>query len=375
MTPRRFAIGLMISAGALFFGTALANVVIDPVAVFGTDLFPRRHPNYRYLGVREYQQNARSVDSLFFSSSRGYSIDQKLLAKAMGAEKLHDQAVPYGLITDHLPVLEYILRDKASRGEKIKSVFLMLDTDLLGKPPWTNVNIDCFLPPEVTGGSQVRFWWRYLTAVQLLTWRDGIKGALSREKNPDPKFMSFGALERAHDYDMATTSTLMHEAPLQARSLQVLPGLSKFLIGEARADVAAAMSSAPSAANDGSVERFRTYWITSRPDLERQLAMIEAFVRLCRENGIMLTVATTPLQRVNIESYKPGELEAIGERLNRITDIWDFASPGPITDRAGVWLDYAHFKPEIGGMMIARIFGGDIAVPVGFGLLRPKAVR
>ncbi len=103
--------------------------------------------------------------------------------------------------------------------------------------------------------------------------------------------------------------------------------------------------------------------------------MIETFVRLCRENGVKLTVATTPLQRVNIESYKPGELEAIGERLNRITDIWDFASPGPITDRAGVWLDYAHFKPDVGTMMIARIFGGDTAVPDGFGQLRRKVDR
>ncbi|MEW6768762.1 MAG: hypothetical protein AB1342_12100 [Pseudomonadota bacterium] len=356
MTPRRFAIGLMIAAAALFMGTALANVLIDPEAVFGTELFPRRHPNYRYLGVRDYQKNASQVDALFFSSSRGYSIDQAQLAKAMGATRLHDQAVPYGLISDHLPVLEYILRDKDKRGEKIKSVFLMLDTDLLGKPAWTNVNIDCFLPPEVTGGSKVRFWWRYLTAVQFLTWRDGIKGALSGEKNPDPKFISFTSLEQGTGSRERQANSLPRVAP---------PSLGALFVSEAHARIASLLSDEPG-------EQFRKYWITSRPDIDRQLALIYLFVELCREHGIKLTVATTPLQRANINLYRPGELDAIAARINRITEIWDFASPGPITDKAGVWLDYAHFRPEIGAMMIARIFGGDTPVPPGFGQLKPQ---
>lgn len=357
MTPRKFAIGLMIAGAALFVGTALANVLIDPEAVFNTELFPRRHPNYRYLGVRDYQQNAKQTDALFFSSSRGYSIDQKLLAKGMGAQRLHDQAVPYGLITDHLPVLEYILRDKASRGEKIKTVFLMLDTDLLGKPAWTNVNIDCFLPPEVTGGSKMRFWWRYLTAVQFLTWHDGIKGALSGEKNPDPKFISFTSREQESRGVVREASILRRVAP---------PNLGALFVSDAHASIASLLNNDPD-------EQFRKYWITSRPDIERQLAMVAIFADLCRENGIKLVVATTPLQRSNINIYRPGELEAISARLNRIADIWDFAAPGPVSDMAGVWLDYAHFKSEIGTMMIARMFGGDTPVPPGFGQFKPKA--
>ena len=102
--------------------------------------------------------------------------------------------------------------------------------------------------------------------------------------------------------------------------------------------------------------------------------MIETFVQLCRDYGVKLTIATTPLEGSNIALYRPGELEAIGERLNRITDIWDFAAPGPVTGMTGVWIDYAHFKPAIGAMMIARMFGGDAAVPDGFGQFRPKTV-
>ncbi|MBI3699197.1 MAG: hypothetical protein HY242_01955 [Afipia sp.] len=371
MTPRKFAIGLMIAAGALFFGTALANVLIDPVAVFGTDLFPRRHPNYRYLGVRDYQVHAKSVDALFFASSRGYSLEQPTLAKAMGAHELHDQAAPYGLISDHLPVLEYILRDKASRGEKVKSVFLMLDTDLFGRAPWTNVNIDCFLPPEVTGESRVRFWWRYLTAVQITTWKDGIKGALSKEKNIDPRFNNFGGAIDGLD----RMAALRRSSATALRLQSSLPDISALIFAKAHAEgVSGNVSPAANRAADPA-ERFRSYWITKRPDIERQFAMVEIFVRLCRENGIALTIATTPLQRSNIDMYRPGELDAIGARLNRITDIWDFATPGPFTDNPNVWVDYAHFKVAVGTMMIARIFGGDTPVSAGFGKFKPKTVQ
>ena len=75
------------------------------------------------------------------------------------------------MITDHLPALEYVLRDKAARGEKIKAALLLIDIDTFGKLPATNVNIDSFLPPELSGEHPARFWWRYLTVFQLRMWR------------------------------------------------------------------------------------------------------------------------------------------------------------------------------------------------------------
>ena len=39
------------------------------------------------------------------------------------------------MITDHLPALEYVLRDKAARGEKIKAALLLIDVDSFGKLP------------------------------------------------------------------------------------------------------------------------------------------------------------------------------------------------------------------------------------------------
>ena len=91
--------------------------------------------------------------------------------RRIGARTVAKFDVTAGMITDHLPALEYVLRDKAQRGEKIKAALLLIDVDSFGKPPATNVNIDSFLPPELSGEHPARFWWRYLTVFQLRMWR------------------------------------------------------------------------------------------------------------------------------------------------------------------------------------------------------------
>ena len=92
-------------------------------------------------------------------------------ADKIGARAVAKFDVTAGMITDHLPALEYVLRDKAARGEKIKAALLLIDVDSFGKLPATNVNIDSFLPPELSGEHPARFWWRYLTVFQFRMWR------------------------------------------------------------------------------------------------------------------------------------------------------------------------------------------------------------
>src|SRR5882762_10904925 len=47
----------------------------------------------------------------------------------MGVTHLLSQAVAYGMLIDHLPIFEYILRTKAARGQRIKAVLLLIDLD------------------------------------------------------------------------------------------------------------------------------------------------------------------------------------------------------------------------------------------------------
>lgn len=121
---------MILGAALLFLSTVAANVVFDPEFVFGTRLFPKTlNWNERVGKLEAYRHDAPAVDALLFSSSRGNLLDRNLLAKDMGASHLLSMSVSFGMITDHLPILEYILRDKAARGQKIKSVVLLLDPD------------------------------------------------------------------------------------------------------------------------------------------------------------------------------------------------------------------------------------------------------
>ena len=211
-----------------------ANVLLDPEGVFGTDLFPHSvNWNQRNDALRRYKQNASTTDGLFFSSSRGRYLDPELLARSMGISHLLSFSVAYGMMTDHLPIFEYILRDKAARGQHIKAVLLLLDLDFFGKQPWTNSNINSFLPPELTDEPPVRYWWRYLTAFQFRLWRDVVRSELAsrRAKSVMNTINPVGLAEAAENPDNSggTTIPAVEIAPesLDAlhRRVSVAPGI------------------------------------------------------------------------------------------------------------------------------------------------------
>ena len=175
MTPRNFSWAVIVGFELLFAGTVFANVFTDPQGVFGGDAAYRENPNWRFLEFKHYQRDAPQIDGLLLASSRGRGFDNDQLASQSGNRQILNFSVPYGLVTDHLPFLQYVLRDKKERGKHLKSVLLLLDIDLFGKAPWTNTNIDAFLPPALSGESSVRFWWRYLTVYQYGSWRRSLQ--------------------------------------------------------------------------------------------------------------------------------------------------------------------------------------------------------
>ena len=176
MTARSFVLSVIAGASLLLGATLCANVLTDPQGVFGIDIVAQSaDPNWRYLLFKQYERDAPNVDGIIFGSSRAAYIDSGAFGERIGGRQVLRFAVPYGLITDHLPFLLYVLNDKRARGEQLKSVLLLLDLDLFGKAPWTNSNINAFLPPAVSGKSIPRFWWRYLTAFQYRKWRDSVR--------------------------------------------------------------------------------------------------------------------------------------------------------------------------------------------------------
>jgi hypothetical protein len=347
MAHRSFTLIIIVGGFLLFAFTMAANLVLDPEAVFGTNLFPASaNRNERYERLQAYKRDRMTVDGLLFSSSRGVYLDNEMLAKKMGVSHLLSLSVSYGMITDHLPILAYILRDKAAQRQKLRAVMLLLDADFFGKSPWTNSNINSFLPPELTGESPLRYWWRYLTVFQFRLWRDVVRSSLN------PKGQSAGAAMNWLPMAKAANISNNDKAP----------------IGD---------SASPARASIPAIsEEYRRHWNSIRPDFDRQYAELEEFVTLCRDNSIQLTVAMSPLIRQNLNLHEPGTLDGLASRLSRLVSIWDFNSSSAIADEQAYWLDVSHFDLEVGKMMIGRMFDDNhVTVPADFGRLRSNEQR
>lgn len=327
MTSRGFSILLIGGTFFLFLATVAANVTLDPEQVFGTHLYSHKvNINERVRRLRQYQEQADSVDGLLFSSSRGNSLD-RYLEKGMGLSHFANASMSYGMVSDYVPLLEYIVRDKTTRAIKLKHVFLLLDIDFFGRPSWTNSNINSFLPPEIGEESAARFWWRYLTAFQYRLWGDVI-----REDH------------RRTEQARAAAASGAVDARRQINPAEAMEGVRSPLVRE----------------------EYRRSWNAVRPDLDRQLALLQRLVALCRENQIRLTVAISPLRALNLDLNGRAEIDALTERLSRITPLYDFNAVPLIADKDEYWLDNSHFNERAGAMMLGRIFGTDI----GWGELR-----
>ena len=334
LRPRTYVTGALTIAVAWFAATMAANVLIDPQGVFGTHLRAHLNVNGRYAAFRAYQATPERYDAVLFASSRGEAFDRTLLAKRLEVRTVANFSVAFGLLTDHLPVLEFLLRDKVARGERLKAVFLVLDADFFGKQPWTNTNIDSFQPPQISGESAWRFWWRYLTAFQFKNWRKDLAGA--QLSSGQPERIGF-KLALAAFITMPSLQTMVKRlSPVAGTSIQELdtPEI--------------------------------------RSDLARQLDLLTRFVSLCREHDVRLIIAFSPLNRQNVRDDLATDHERIVEKVARITPVWDFGRPAWLSDRPDLWYDFSHYSPAVAAMMIERIFGAKSSAPQDFGLLRTR---
>jgi hypothetical protein len=333
---RGYAIAVIVVATAWLAATMAANILIDPEEVFGTNLIGiHLNPNTRYHAFRDYEAAPAGHDAVLFGSSRGNAFDRTLMAELLGVQKVANFSVAFGLLTDHLPTLEFLLRDQAARGGRLKAVFLVLDADFFGKEPWTNINIGSFLPPPIGRESRFRFWWRYLTAFQFKIWLNDLRVAHSRSVarlGPD------GLRSRV------VQAGLVPVRPLGPLTRQVTT------VAETEE------TSAPEI----------------RADLEHQLDLLARFVALCRQHDLRLAIAFSPLNRQNVRDDQAPDAARIVETVARVTPVWDFDRPAWLSDRPDLWMDFSHYSPEVATMMMQRILGATTSGPADFGQLKGR---
>lgn len=321
MNPRTYALVLILGAAALFISVIAANVLIDPQGVFGTNILPRTpNLNYHYRNLAAYDAAPDSFEGLLFGSSRAQATSPAELSRRMDGVTFASFSVTRGMLPDFLPAFEYVLADKAKRGQRLRTVFLLLDIDTFGDPPATNRYIETLLPQALSGESGVYFWWRNLTAMQVRSWQRILREARAAIEERDRK-----------------TPSVLDKVKLAFVRLASLSHLA------GRGSQAGSDYNRP---------------FEQRAYFAEQLRLLQRIAALSQQSGTKLIVAVSPLHRAVESRYLPKDLSQALDQVARVTPLWDFTGSDWLSDDPNYWMgDTAHYSAEVGRMMLARIFG------------------
>lgn len=325
MKPRTYALTLILGAAALFISVVAANVLIDPQGVFGTNILPRSpNINHHYRNLAAYDAAPDRFDGMLFGSSRTEATPTTELSRRINGVSFANFSVVRGMLPDFLPALEYVLADKAKRGQKLRAVFLLLDIDTFGDPAATNRYIETLLPQALSGESGVYFWWRNLTALQVRSWQRILREA---------------------------------RVTIEERDRQAPSAIEKVKLAFVRF---AALSGLAARGSQAGSDYNRPFG--QRVHFAEQLQLLQRIATLSRQNGVELIVAVSPLHRAVESRYLPTDLSQALDQVARVTPLWDFTGADWLSDHPNYWMgDTAHYSPEVGRMMLDRIFGEPMA--------------
>jgi hypothetical protein len=344
---RTYSFALMASAITLFAAVAGLNLALDPQNAFGTRLVPSSFRNDRFVQFAAYQAKADSYDGVLFASSRGRFIPRDELGKRMHAT-FADFSLDGGTLSDHVPLLTSIVRQKAAQGKPVKAVMLLIDVDEFGNPPAALLFNNTVLPPEVTGESRLKFWWRHLTWIQPRIWRSAIRDALGRAP-AQPRSACPGKVGTGFPKGTcANEKLIVGAAQAQARTQEEMNPQVPYTESELHKP------------------------IRQRDGFGRDLDLLRKFAGLCRDHDVSLVVALSPLNPRNPVLLDPDLSDAL-DRIGAAVPLWDFSrSADLLPDLTRYWLaDGSHFTEEVGLLMLRRMFGEELPVPWnGFGRRR-----
>jgi hypothetical protein len=326
MQARTYALALIAASIALLCTVIGTNLYLDPQGIYrGKTLDLSPSANNRYFRLKSYQADADSYDGLFFASSRGHIMPLDDLSRYAGV-KFASFSLYGGTMVDHLPVLEYVLRDKAAKSLRLRAVFLLFDADFIGDRPLTNRFVQHTWPPEITGESWARFWWKNLSAIQIDAWKDK-----SRSMMRTAQFDDTVIAEQVISVDAARNT----------------------LINLLRPTIANAQSLGPQ--REMSAQTQRLEQVSKRRYFAEQFALLERFVTICRAHDVRLIIAISPFRR-EFTPLDENDLIQVIDKVARLGPLWDFSSSRWLSDRSELWSDRTHFRLQVARMILERIF-------------------
>ncbi len=317
-----------ISVGVVLVMTGtvgLGNYVMDPYGLFRTDFSKQFvEPNKNFIKTRYVAENPGRFDCFVFGSSRVNGIDVRHIKNA----HCYNMHYSGGLPRNHLDILRYWL----AKGVKPKIVLIGLDDISFEIDPVEQLSQPQRHPyPPVLHQSLFLYHLKYLFS-------------MFDKKIRNPVINGFMGKEKPVPYDHYNTGLVTN--PEVDRDIEQDPTKHQ---------------------ND---PKFSEPFSSQGEHMNGALEDLRNTVELAKAHGIRLIIFINPIHRTTYLYADPEQFFRFEKKLSQITDFWDFSGLNSVTTNNYYYYETSHYRPIVGDMIIARIFGEkDTAVPADFGVL------
>src|SRR5262249_43037621 len=100
--------------------------------------------------------------------------------------------------------------------------------------------------------------------------------------------------------------------------------------------------------------------ISARPHVEDDMRNWERIVNLCRDNGVRLAAALSPLAPETYVALDTADAEAVAERISRLALVWGSRTPREPSNTPDMRRGPRHFHRPVAVFMLARMYGGAL---------------
>ncbi len=310
---------------------ALFNYIIDPYGLFRYGTFRKDfsyqfiEPAKNFIKTRYVAQHPEMFDCFIFGSSRVNNIDVR---KIPGAT-CYNMHLAGGLPRNNLDNLRYWLKE----GVKPKIIIIGLDEFSYKMDPEEHLTHFLNHPyPPVLNQSLLLYYLKYLLYIFSGSVREPILEGFMGKRQPII-------------YDHYVTG--LNAPPKEVdRYIEEHP---------------------KEHAND---PKFNNPFHVEGDYMKGALQDIRETVQLAKTHGTRVVVLINPIHHTTFLDTDLAQFLRFEKALSAITDFWDFSGLNSITTNNYYYYETSHYRPMVGDMMIARIFGdGKVKVPADFGVL------
>lgn len=315
---KKFSIGLLLLMLLPLPLIAIYNVQADSSGIFRRDYECICYePNQHFIKVRHLLENPTKYDALIFGSSRVGNIHTEKLTTG---RNYYNMTYSEGLPSEWLADIRLLI----AHGIVPREIMLGVDDFSFRVDPRIHETQRLRIPYQE---NNLKTYMAYLL------------------RNPEPMFFKklsdCRASGEGNTYDIEASGTVLHD--FVDKRIEMDPDRH-------RKD-----------------ERFLTPCHYKGERIAETIASLQAIKDLADNYGIKLIVFFNPIHHITYLDNNMAELNEFKRELAAVTDYYDFSGLNAITTDSYYYYETSHYRPLVGDMILARIFGESQLADTDFG--------